>query len=69
MKLITKIILFSLFFHILFILAGPYVVTYKLDRDIKQSMKNMDIENCGERWVDGVLYVNTLCLINKESAR
>ena len=69
MKLITKIILFSLFFHILFILAGPYIVTYKLDRDIKQSMKNIDIEKCGERWVDGVLYVNTMCLINKESAR
>lgn len=53
--------------HGLLIWAGPEIVMRKLDKDL-EAAKLFESE-CGERWVDGIVYANPICMSETQSAR
>ena len=64
---IIKFLGTAILIHGLLIWTGPEIVMRKLDRDL-EAAKIFESE-CGERWVDGIFYINPSCLSNKQSAR
>tara|TARA_B110001454_G_scaffold36310_1_gene35831 strand:- start:196 stop:735 length:540 start_codon:yes stop_codon:yes gene_type:complete len=64
---IIKFLGTAILIHGLLIWIGPEIVMRKLDRDL-EAAKIFESE-CGERWVDGIFYINPSCLSNKQSAR
>jgi uncharacterized membrane protein len=64
---ILKFLGTTLLTHGLLIWAGPEIVMRKLDSDLEAA--KVFSSECGERWVDGVFYINPSCLSNKQSAR
>ena len=47
---------------------GPYIVMSKLDKDLERARTEYRPE-CGERWVEGVVYSNPACLSDVASSR
>ena len=66
-KWITKLLGTAILTHGFLIWIGPEIVMRKLDRDLEAA--KMYVEECGERWKNGVFYINPSCLSNKSSAR
>ena len=63
---IIKFITAAVLSHAFFLWVGPHIVMSKLDKNLKRAQTEYRPE-CGERWVEGVFYVNPDCL--GESAR
>ena len=63
---IIKFITAAVLSHAFFLWVGPHIVMSKLDKGLKRAQTEFRPE-CGERWVEGVFYVNPDCL--SESAR
>ena len=66
-KWITKLLGTAILTHGFLIWIGPEIVMRKLDRDLEAAKTY--VEECGERWKNGVFYINPSCLSNKSSAR
>jgi uncharacterized membrane protein len=64
---IIKFLGTAILIHGLLIWTGPEIVMRKLDRDLEEA--KIFVSECGERWVDGIFYINPSCLSNKQSAR
>ena len=63
---IIKFITAAVLSHAFFLWVGPHIVMSKLDKNLKRAQTEYRPE-CGERWVEGVFYVNPDCL--SESVR
>ncbi len=66
-KWFLKLLATAIILHSLLLWLGPELVMRKLDRDLEAAKTY--IEECGERWVHGVVYVNPICMTEKQSAR
>ena len=51
-----------------FLWTGPRIVMLKLDKDLEGARLNFR-EECGHRWVDGVIYSNPICIGDAASSR
>ena len=58
---IIKFITAAVLSHAFFLWVGPHIVMSKLDKNLKRAQTEYRPE-CGERWVEGVFYVNPHCL-------
>ena len=65
---IIKFITASVLSHAFFLWVGPHIVMFKLDKDLKRAQTEYRSE-CGERWVEGVVYPNPDCLSDVASSR
>lgn len=54
--------------HAFFLWVGPYIVMSKLNKDLKRVRTEYRPE-CGERWVEGIVYSNPACLSDVASSR
>ena len=63
-KFITAAVLSPAFF----LWVGPHIVMSKLDKGLKRAQTEYRPE-CGERWVEGVIYSNPDCLSDVASSR
>ena len=62
-----KVLISTVMTHAFLVWIGPEIVMRKLDRDL-ESAKIFRSE-CGERWVDGIVYTNPICMSETQSAR
>ena len=67
-NLIIKFILSFIISQSFFLWIGPRLVMSKLDKDLKESRINFR-EECGQRWVDGVIYSDPICIGDAASSR
>ena len=67
-NLITKFILSFIISQSFFLWIGPRLVMSKLDKDLEESRINFR-EECGQRWVDGVIYSDPICIGDAASSR
>ena len=65
---IIKFITAAVLSHAFFLWVGPHIVMSKLDKGLKKAQTEYRAE-CGERWVEGVIYSNPDCLSNVASSR
>ena len=65
---IIKFITAAVLSHAFFLWVGPHIVMSKLDKGLKRAQTEYRPE-CGERWVEGVIYSNPDCLSNVASSR
>ena len=65
---IIKFITAAVLSHAFFLWVGPHIVMSKLDKNLKRAQTEYRPE-CGERWVEGVFYVNPACLSDVASSR
>ncbi len=65
---IIKFITAAVLSHAFFLWVGPHIVMSKLDKGLKRAQTEYRPE-CGERWVEGVVYSNPDCLSNVASSR
>jgi len=65
---IIKFITAAVLSHAFFLWVGPHIVMFKLDKDLKRAQTEYRPE-CGERWVEGVIYSNPDCLSDVASSR
>ena len=65
---IIKSITAAVLSHGFFLWIGPYIVMTKLDKDLERARTEYRSE-CGERWVEGVIYSNPDCLGKRSSRR
>ena len=65
---IIKFITAAVLSHAFFLWVGPHIVMFKLDKDLKRVQTEYRPE-CGERWVEGVVYSNPDCLSDVASSR
>ena len=65
---IIKCITAAVLSHAFFVWVGPHIVMFKLDKDLKRAQTEYRPE-CGERWVEGVIYSNPDCLSDVASSR
>ena len=65
---IIKFITAAVLSHAFFLWVGPHIVMSKLDKNLKRAQTEYRPE-CGERWVEGVFYVNPDCLSDVASSR
>ena len=61
---IIKFITAAVLSHALFLWVGPHIVMSKLDKNLKRAQTEYRPE-CGERWVEGVFYVNPAGIVNQ----
>jgi len=54
--------------HGFFLWIGPYIVMTKLNKDLERARTEFRPE-CGERWVEGIVYSNPACLSDVASSR
>jgi len=66
-KCIAKVVISAIIIHALLLWVGPEIVMRKLDSDLEAA--KTFVEECGERWVDGVVYTNPVCMTETASAR
>ena len=67
-NLIATFVLSFILSHGLFLWIGPRLVMLKLDKDLEESRINFR-EECGQRWVDGIIYSDPICIGDAASAR
>ena len=67
-NLIVTFVLSFILSHGLFLWIGPRLVMLKLDKDLEESRINFR-EECGQRWVDGIIYSDPICIGDAASAR
>ena len=67
-NLIVTFVLSFILSHGLFLWIGPRLVMLKLDKDLEESRINFR-EECGKRWVDGIIYSDPICIGDAASAR
>ena len=65
---IIKFITAAVLSHAFFLWVGPHIVMSKLDKGLKRAQTEYRPE-CGERWVEGVIYTNPDCLSDAASSR
>ncbi len=65
---IIKFITAAVLSHAFFLWVGPHIVMSKLDKGLKRAQTEYRPE-CGERWVEGVIYSNPDCLSDVASSR
>ncbi len=65
---IIKFITAAVLSHAFFLWVGPHIVMSKLDKGLKRAQTEYRPE-CGERWVEGVIYSNPNCLSDVASSR
>ena len=65
---IIKFITAAVLSHAFFLWVGPHIVMSKLDKGLKRVQTEYRPE-CGERWVEGVIYSNPDCLSDVASSR
>ena len=65
---IIKFITAAVLSHGFFLWVGPHIVMSKLDKGLKRAQTEYRPE-CGERWVEGVIYSNPDCLSDVASSR
>ncbi len=65
---IIKFILAFIVSQSFFLWVGPRLVMLKLDKDLEVARINFR-EECGHRWVDGVIYSNPICIGDAASSR
>ena len=65
---IIKFITAAVLSHAFFLWVGPHIVMAKLDKGLKKAQTEYRPE-CGERWVEGVIYPNPDCLSDAASSR
>ena len=65
---IIKFITAAVLSHAFFLWIGPHIVMSKLDKGLKRAQTEYRPE-CGERWVEGVIYSNPDCLSDVASSR
>ena len=65
---IIKFITAAVLSHAFFLWVGPHIVMSKLDKNLKRAQTEYRPE-CGERWVEGVIYSNPDCLSDVASSR
>jgi len=63
-----KFITAAVLSHAFFLWVGPHIVMSKLDKGLKRAQTEYRPE-CGERWVEGVIYSNPDCLSDVASSR
>ena len=63
-----KFITAAVLSHAFFLWVGPHIVMAKLDKSLKKAQTEYRPE-CGERWVEGVIYTNPDCLSDAASSR
>ncbi len=66
-KFIAKVVISAIMIHALLLWVGPEIVMRKLDSDLEAA--KTFVEECGERWVDGVVYANPICMNETASSR
>ena len=66
--LIIKFILSFIISQSFFLWVGPRLVMLRLDKDLEGARINYR-EECGHRWVDGVIYSNPICIGDAASSR
>ena len=64
LKFIISLVLSQSFF----LWVGPRLVMAKLDKDLHESRTNSR-EECGKRWVDGIIYPDPICIGDAASSR
>ena len=64
LKFIISLVLSQSFF----LWIGPRLVMAKLDKDLHESRINFR-EECGKRWVDGIIYPDPICIGDAASSR
>ena len=64
LKFIISLVLSRSFF----LWIGPRLVMAKLDKDLHESRINFR-EECGKRWVDGIIYPDPICIGDAASSR
>jgi len=67
-NLIIKFILSFIISQSFFLWVGPRLVMLRLDKDLEGARINYR-EECGHRWVDGVIYSNPICIGDAASSR
>ena len=67
-NLIIKFILSFIISQSFFLWMGPRLVMLRLDKDLEAARINYR-EECGHRWVDGVIYSNPICIGDAASSR
>ena len=65
---IIKFITAAVLSHAFFLWVGPHIVMSKLDKGLKRAQTEYRPE-CGERWVEGIIYSNPDCLSDVASSR
>ena len=65
---IFKSTLAAVLSHGFFLWIGPYIVMTKLDKDLERARTEY-LPECGERWVEGIVYSNPACLSDVASSR
>ena len=67
-NLIIKFILSFIISQSFFLWMGPRLVMLRLDKDLEAARINYR-EECGHRWVDGIIYSNPICIGDAASSR
>ena len=67
-NLIIKFIVSFIVSQSFFLWVGPRLVMLRLDKDLEGARINYR-EECGHRWVDGVIYSNPICIGDAASSR